>query len=169
MAPWRANRASEPVSGPSTPVLVMGQLRNRFRHFVDGDGPLAPGFVAVGDALYHSNPIYGRGCPSALMTVELLDEAVGRHPDDPIAMARHYHATCETHVRPFWEAAVASDRRMLGERRALASSNRRRSCRWRRRRSAGSSIAASSRRRASTRWCSAACCASSTCSTRPRT
>lgn len=124
MAPWRADGASEPVFGPTTPVLVMGQLRNRMRHFVDDQGPLAPGFVAVGDALYHSNPIYGRGCPSALMTAELLDEAIGRHPDDPIAMARWYHAACETHVRPFWDAAVASDRRILGERRAFASSNR---------------------------------------------
>jgi hypothetical protein len=100
MAPWRAKGASEPVFGPTTPVLVMGQLRNRLRHFVDREGPLAPGFVAVGDSLYHSNPIYGRGCPSALMTVELLDEALGLHGDDAIAVARHYHTACETHVRP---------------------------------------------------------------------
>lgn len=124
LAPWRTNGASEPIFGPTTPVLVMGQLRNRLRHFVDDEGPLAPGFIAIGDALYHSNPIYGRGCPSALMMVELLDEAIGRHGNDPIAMARHYDAACEAHVRPFWDAAVASDRRMLGERRALASSNR---------------------------------------------
>ena len=124
MAPWRSNGASEPIFGPSTPVLVMGQLRNRLRHFVDRDGPLASGFVAVGDSLYHSNPIYGRGCPSALMTVELLDEALGLHPDDPIALARHYHDACETYVRPFWDAAVASDRRMLGDTRGVPSSNR---------------------------------------------
>src|SRR5262249_5351437 len=86
--------------------------------------PLLPGFVVVGDALYHSNPIYGRGCPSALMTVELLDEALGRHPADAIAMGRHYHAACETHVRPFWEAAAASDRRMLGDDRVVPSGNR---------------------------------------------
>ena len=124
IAPWRAPGTSEPIFGRSTPVLVMGQLRNRLRHFVDDEGPLAPGFVAVGDAAYHSNPIYGRGCPSALMMVELLDEAIGRHPDDPIAMGRHYHAACETHVRPFWDAAVGSDRRMLGERRRLATNGR---------------------------------------------
>ena len=124
MAPWRAAGMSEPVFGPTTPVLVMGQIRNRLRHFVDADGPLAPGFVVVGDALYHSNPIYGRGCPSSLMMVELLDEALGLHPDDPIAMARHYHAACETQVRPFWDAAIASDRRLLGHERALPSGNR---------------------------------------------
>ena len=54
------------------------------------------------------------------MTVELLDEAIGRHPDDAIAMARHYHVACEAHVRPFWDAAVASDRRMVGEEPRLA-------------------------------------------------
>src|SRR5262249_44645263 len=84
--------------------------------------PIASGFVAVGDALYHSNPIYGRGCPSALMTAELLDEALGRHPDDAHAMARHYHTACEAQVRPFWDAAVASDRRMPGNGRPITSS-----------------------------------------------
>jgi len=39
-------------------------------------------------------------------------------------MARHYHAACEAHVRPFWDAAIASDRRMLGHERATPSSNR---------------------------------------------
>ena len=124
IAPWRTNGVSEPVFGPTTPVLVMGQLRNRRRRFVDREGPLASGFVAVGDALYHSNPIYGRGCPSALMMVELLDEALGLHADDPIAMAQHYHRACETYVRPFWDAAVASDRRMIGEASGLPSGSR---------------------------------------------
>src|SRR6185295_15231888 len=61
IAPWRTRGASVPIAGAETPVLVMGQLRNRLRRFVDDEGPLAPGFVALGDAAYHSNPIYGRG------------------------------------------------------------------------------------------------------------
>jgi 2-polyprenyl-6-methoxyphenol hydroxylase-like FAD-dependent oxidoreductase len=124
IAPWRVPGTSTPIFGPTTPVLVMGQLRNRIRRFVDRDGPLADGFVGVGDAVYHSNPIYGRGCPSALMMVELLDEALGRHRADSIAMARHYDAACRTHVQPFWEAAAASDRRMLGHERAGPAGNR---------------------------------------------
>jgi flavin-dependent dehydrogenase len=122
--PWREDGVSEPVFGDDTPVLAMGELRNRRRILVDDDGPLAPGLVAVGDALYHSNPIYGRGCPSTLMMVELLDEALGRDPRDPVAMARHYHDACEAHVRPFWDAAVVADARMTGQRRGLASSSR---------------------------------------------
>jgi 2-polyprenyl-6-methoxyphenol hydroxylase-like FAD-dependent oxidoreductase len=124
IAPWRAHGVSTPIFGPTTSVLVMGQLRNRIRRFVDRDGPLATGFVGVGDVVYHSNPIYGRGCPSALMMAELLDEALGRHRGDAIAMARDYDAACRVHVQPFWEAAAASDRRMLGQDRTPPSSNR---------------------------------------------
>jgi 2-polyprenyl-6-methoxyphenol hydroxylase-like FAD-dependent oxidoreductase len=122
IAPWRARGVSDPINGPSTPVLVMGQLRNRMRHFVDDGGPLAPGLLVVGDAANHSHPIYGRGCPSALLQASLLDEAVGRHRDDPVAAARALHELSEAQVRPCWEAAVASDRRLLGDRTLPAGS-----------------------------------------------
>jgi 2-polyprenyl-6-methoxyphenol hydroxylase-like FAD-dependent oxidoreductase len=93
---------------------MMGQLRNRLRRFVDADGPLAPGLFVIGDAAYHTNPIYGRGCATALVQATLLDEALSRHPGDPIAAARLLHQLSETHIRPFWDAAVASDRRARG-------------------------------------------------------
>ena len=116
VAPWRARGVSVPIGGRQTPVLVMGQLRNRLRHFVDDDGPVAPGLLVIGDAAYHSNPIYGRGCSQALVQAALLDEAVGRHPRDPAAAARLLHTLSEQQVRPFWDAAVASDRRARGDR-----------------------------------------------------
>ncbi len=115
IAPWRARGVSAPIGGKGTPVLVMGQLRNRLRRFVDADGPLAPGLLVIGDAAYHSNPIYGRGCSQALVQAALLDEAVGRHPRDPVAAARLLHRLSEAQVRPYWDAAVASDRRARGE------------------------------------------------------
>jgi 2-polyprenyl-6-methoxyphenol hydroxylase-like FAD-dependent oxidoreductase len=114
IAPWRAPGVSEPIHGPETPVLVMGQLRNRLRHFVDAGGPVAPGLFVIGDAAYHTNPIYGRGCPTALAQAALLDESIARHRADPIAAARHLHDASERELRPFWDAAVASDRRMRG-------------------------------------------------------
>jgi 2-polyprenyl-6-methoxyphenol hydroxylase-like FAD-dependent oxidoreductase len=117
MAPWRGRDASTPLLGPKTPVLVMGQLRNRLRHFVAGDEPVADGFVAIGDAAYHSNPIYGRGATCAVVQATLLDEALARHPDDPPAAALHLHRRSETELRGYWEAAVATDRRVLGDRR----------------------------------------------------
>jgi 2-polyprenyl-6-methoxyphenol hydroxylase-like FAD-dependent oxidoreductase len=123
IAPWRARGVSAPIAGKDTLVLVMGQLRNRLRRFVDAEGPLAPGLLVVGDAAYHSNPIYGRGCSQALVQAALLDQAVGRHPRDPVAAARLLHRLSEAQVRPFWDAAVASDRRARGDRRAAPPGN----------------------------------------------
>jgi 2-polyprenyl-6-methoxyphenol hydroxylase-like FAD-dependent oxidoreductase len=114
LAAWRARGVSAPFAGPATPVLVMGRLRNRLRRFLDDEGPLLPGFVAIGDAAYHSNPIYGRGTACGLVQAALLDEALERHPDDPIAAARHLHRRSEQEIRPFWDAAVAGDRRASG-------------------------------------------------------
>src|SRR5438093_1543243 len=115
VAPWRARGVSVPIDGPPTPVLVMGNLRNRLRRFVDREGPLAAGFFAIGDAAYHSNPVYGRGATSAIVQAALLDEALGRHPGDVRAAACFLDLESERQLRPFWEAAVAGDRRALGE------------------------------------------------------
>jgi len=124
LAPWRQRGTSVPIAGEGTPVLVMGQLRNRLRRFVDRDGqPLAHGFLAIGDAAYHSNPIYGRGAPSGLVQAALLDEALERHRHDLDAAARHLDRQSEAELRPFWEAAVAGDRRAAGERRRLELTN----------------------------------------------
>jgi 2-polyprenyl-6-methoxyphenol hydroxylase-like FAD-dependent oxidoreductase len=124
VAPWRARGVSTPIDGTATPVRVMGQLRNRLRHFVDREGPLATNFFAIGDAAYHSNPIYGRGCPMALMGATFLDEALALHRSDAVAAARHLHRLSERHLRPWWEAAVASDRRLQGEARELPADPR---------------------------------------------
>jgi hypothetical protein len=124
VAPWRTDGASVPIAGAATPVLAMGQLRNRLRRFVDAGGrPLATGFFAIGDAAYHSNPVYGRGAPSALVQATLLDEALARHPRDLAAAALHLDRRSEAELRPFWDAAVAGDRHALGDRRALRLGN----------------------------------------------
>src|SRR5262245_36940085 len=121
VAPWRARGSSVPIAGRATPVFVMGQIRNRLRRFVDRDGlPLAEGFLAIGDAAYHSNPVYGRGGTSGLVQATLLDEALERHPRDLAAAARHLDRRSEAELRPFWEAAVAGDRRAVGDRTAFA-------------------------------------------------
>ncbi|MFN8545462.1 MAG: NAD(P)-binding protein [Candidatus Binatia bacterium] len=114
IAPWRTPAVSEPIAGPATPVRVMGDLKNRRRRFVDGAGPLATGFVAIGDATLHTNPIYGRGCPMALVQAAVLDEAIGRHPNDRHAQALWLARESEAQLGPYWEAAVRSDRRALG-------------------------------------------------------
>ena len=123
LAPWRERGVSVPIDGDDTPVRVMGRLRNRRRMYVDREGPMAPGLFVVGDSAYHSNPIYGRGCPSALMQATFLAEALSRHRDDPIAAARRLHALNERHVRPYYDAAVGSDHRLLGHQRPVSFTN----------------------------------------------
>lgn len=113
-APWRQPGVADPIHGDETPVLCMGELRNRLRHFVDDDGPLARGFLAIGDAAYHTNPIYGRGCTMALVQASILAEALSRYGHDYAAVANHLHRESEHELRPFWEVAVAGDRRALG-------------------------------------------------------
>jgi 2-polyprenyl-6-methoxyphenol hydroxylase-like FAD-dependent oxidoreductase len=114
VARWRRPRVSAPISGRKTPVLVMGVLRNRLRRFVDAAGPLAPGFVALGDAAYHTNPIYGRGATMALVQAALLDEALGTHGGDLRAVSRHLERRSERELRPFFDAALSADRARLG-------------------------------------------------------
>src|SRR3989442_12876819 len=121
VAPSRTRGTSVPIAGEAKPVLGMGRLRNRLRRFVDRSGlPLATGFFAIGDAAYHSNPIYGRGAPSGLVQAALLDEALERHPRDLAAAARHLDRRSQAELRPFWEAAVARDRRAPRERRTVS-------------------------------------------------
>ncbi|HLK12734.1 MAG TPA: NAD(P)-binding protein [Candidatus Binatia bacterium] len=114
VAPWRAPGVSTPIGGAEGPVRAMGELSNRLRRFVDAEGPLAPGFVAIGDAAYHSNPVYGRGCPMALVQAVLLDEAIARHRDDLVAAACYLDRESEAQLRPYWDAAVSADRRAVG-------------------------------------------------------
>ena len=114
VARWRRPGVSAPIAGDGTPVLVMGVLKNRRRRFVDADGPLAPGLVVLGDAAFHTNPIYGRGATMALVQAALLDEALGTCGTDVRAVARHLDARSEQELRPFFDAALAADRARLG-------------------------------------------------------
>lgn len=114
-APWRQPGVADPIHGDDTPVLCMGELRNRLRHFVDDGGPLARGFLAIGDAAYHTNPIYGRGCTMALVQASILAEALSRHGRDCAAVANRLHRESEHELRPFWEVAAAGDRRAMGQ------------------------------------------------------
>jgi len=110
IAVWRAPGVSEPIDGPDTPVLVMGGLSNRLRSFVADGAPLAERFFPIGDAAYHTNPIYGRGATCALLSAVALADALAEHPDDPAAAALAYDARVKTEIEPFWVSAAAGDK-----------------------------------------------------------
>jgi 2-polyprenyl-6-methoxyphenol hydroxylase-like FAD-dependent oxidoreductase len=110
VARWRTRGVSRPIDGPSTPVLVMGGLANRRRSFVREGAPIATGFVVIGDAAYHTNPIYGRGATCALLSAVALADTLRDHPDDLDRAAVAFHERSRREIEPFWVASAAGDR-----------------------------------------------------------
>ncbi len=110
IAVWRERGVSEPIDGPETPVLVMGGLSNRLRSFVVDGAPLVERFFSIGDAAYHTNPIYGRGATCALLSAVALADALAAHPDDFTAAALAYDARVKREIEPFWVSAAAADK-----------------------------------------------------------
>jgi 2-polyprenyl-6-methoxyphenol hydroxylase-like FAD-dependent oxidoreductase len=97
-------------SEPITPVNVMARLLNRHRTFTDTDGaPLAPGFVAVGDAHTCTNPLYGRGCSLGVVQAELLLDSIRSQGPDLTAIGREYERQCDVEIEPWYRAAVMQD------------------------------------------------------------
>lgn len=107
---WREPGVSEPLDGPQTPVLVMGGLENLRRRFDKDGAPLVRGFVAIGDAMLHSNPIYGRGVTSGMISATVLDEALAAHPGDVDTAIATYHRRAHREIEPFWQHAAGGDR-----------------------------------------------------------
>jgi 2-polyprenyl-6-methoxyphenol hydroxylase-like FAD-dependent oxidoreductase len=104
-AEWTAPEVSEPV----TDVHGMANLKNTRRWLVEDGEPLALGFVAVGDALIHTNPIVGRGCSLAWTSAFDLAECLDAHGDDLRALALACHEGVERHIVPWYEMQLAQD------------------------------------------------------------
>ncbi len=106
---WADPIRSEPISE----VHMMSGLRNT-RHFALRNGrACAHNFVSVGDALIHTNPIFGRGCTLAWVNAELLATALRQHPSDPEAMALALDALVRHEIVPWYEASRISDRDVI--------------------------------------------------------
>jgi 2-polyprenyl-6-methoxyphenol hydroxylase-like FAD-dependent oxidoreductase len=103
--PYLDGRAAPITDG----VHAMGGLVNRWRDYVIDGRPAAVGLFAVGDALVCTNPLYGRGCSTAVWTAQLLVEALEAHPDDPVAAALAYDAAVRVEIRPWYRAARDQD------------------------------------------------------------
>ena len=104
-APWLDGR-SEPLSDQ---VHVMAGLYNRWRDYVRDGEPLALGVVAVGDSLFCTNPLYGRGCSFAFWTARLAAEAISAHEGDARAIAVAYDASIAAELRPWFNATITQD------------------------------------------------------------
>ena len=88
----------------------MGGLENCLRRFVDRRGqPLAANFFVVGDAAYHTNPLYGRGTSQAFMHARFLGEALDAAAGDTVRAARMLDAAAREEIEPFYRASVTAD------------------------------------------------------------
>jgi 2-polyprenyl-6-methoxyphenol hydroxylase-like FAD-dependent oxidoreductase len=104
-----AARWIEPTRAePATKVFGMGNLHNVWRHFVKNGEPVVLNFFAVGDAALRTNPLYGRGCSSAVMHAHILGDVLdttGGMRERAIAFDKR----TRRELRPFWNAIVKQD------------------------------------------------------------
>jgi 2-polyprenyl-6-methoxyphenol hydroxylase-like FAD-dependent oxidoreductase len=95
-------------SSPIWKVEPFGGLVNRYRRFTDNGKPMVPGLYIIGDARFHTNPIYGWGVAFALHQSYVLADAVASH-----GTAVERQATFEDKVsgfaRKYYEASVGED------------------------------------------------------------
>jgi len=110
LAPWIAPEVAEPIGDAQHPVQAMGGLINRLRRFVDERGPLAVRFFALGDAVYCTNPLYGRGCAQGFLHAHFLGAALEQHADDLAAAAVALDQCARAELEPFYRASILADR-----------------------------------------------------------
>ncbi len=105
---WTDPERSEPI----TPVLAGGALVNHYRGQATPDGSIRRGFVAVGDAVATTTPMFGRGITTSLQQAR---ELLRRLDDgaDPGDVAVGFDAWCEAHMRPWVADHVRMDAAML--------------------------------------------------------
>lgn len=104
-ASWTAPDVSEPISD----VHGMANLKNTRRWLVENGEPLALGFVAVGDALIHTNPIVGRGCSLAWTGAFDLADCLDEHGADLRALALACDERAERNIVPWYQMQLAQD------------------------------------------------------------
>ncbi|HEX3090209.1 MAG TPA: FAD-dependent oxidoreductase [Ilumatobacteraceae bacterium] len=104
-APYLDGRA-EPITAS---VHVMAGLINRWRQYVVGERAVATGFIAIGDAVLCTNPLYGRGCATAFWGAHLMVEAIEAHPGNAEAMLLAYEVALRSEIYPWYRASVEQD------------------------------------------------------------
>lgn len=103
--PWLNASISEPIA----PMHVMAGTINRVRDLVVDGRPVVLGYVAVGDALICTNPLYGRGCSLGSVHARLLAHALRDHGSDAEALALRMHEDAQREIVPWYSASVTQD------------------------------------------------------------
>jgi 2-polyprenyl-6-methoxyphenol hydroxylase-like FAD-dependent oxidoreductase len=95
-------------ASPISDVEVMARLVNRRRRLVVDEKPLAAGVVALGDALVHTNPLYGRGCSLGMVHAFGFADLMVEN-DDPVAVALAVEELTRVEVDPWYRTSVMQD------------------------------------------------------------
>jgi 2-polyprenyl-6-methoxyphenol hydroxylase-like FAD-dependent oxidoreductase len=103
--PW----VNPEIAAPMAEAHAMAGLINRVRDLVVDGRPSVLGYLAVGDALVCTNPLYGRGCSLAAVNGRLVRSAVREHGSDLEALALDLHAGVQEEMIPWYQASVAQD------------------------------------------------------------
>jgi 2-polyprenyl-6-methoxyphenol hydroxylase-like FAD-dependent oxidoreductase len=104
---------------PTTGVMAMGGIVDRYRRLLYGARPVATGVALAGDAWSCTNPSLGRGMTLAFMHVRRLRDTARSHLDDPREFAEAWDAVTESEFTPWYRETVEEDRARLREIEAL--------------------------------------------------
>jgi 2-polyprenyl-6-methoxyphenol hydroxylase-like FAD-dependent oxidoreductase len=118
---WERVVASYPLAAhwldgePISDVAVMAKIEDRCRRYVDADGPVATGVVALGDSWACTNPSVGRGASIAMLHAVCLRDLLRElAPDDPAFIRRWDEVTAQV-VEPLYRDTLAFDNHRLAE------------------------------------------------------
>ena len=104
---------------PTTPVVPMSGIADRYRRFVVDGAPVATGFVAIADAWACTNPSAGRGLTVGMLHGLQLRNALRAHADNPRALVEDFDRRTEAEMAPWYQAQIAVDRARFAEMEAV--------------------------------------------------
>lgn len=108
VARWTDPARAEPASK----VFAMGNLRNLWRSYVKDGAAQAANFIPLGDALFRTNPLYGRGCSTGAISAFLLADVLKQHADGAARLTA-YETGVRQALRPFFDAMVKQDKQAI--------------------------------------------------------
>ena len=108
---YNALQFAEPVS----PIWGYRQAENRLRRYEQLERHL-DGFVALGDAVYALNPVYGQGLTLAAIANQLLQQMLDKHSGGPAdnrfaGLAARFQKELAKELAIPWQAATTEDMR----------------------------------------------------------
>jgi flavin-dependent dehydrogenase len=101
---WTNRDTAEPI----TDVLPMGSLQNRLRT-IPGEHPPAVGLVSIGDAIFHSDPVFALGLSFGLVHARTLAAALRDHGPDLASAAMSFYAAVGEPMSERFANATAVD------------------------------------------------------------